>query len=319
MTRLLMYLPVLVPLLAAPLAQPLAARADPRRATWLLTGAAILLAGAANAALGLVLAAAVIRTPPAARLGHWSLAVLGHNTPALVAGALVAGLALSTAVLAAGRFTVRRTRAIAHAHRYARGLPGRPGAIVVADDPAADAYTVPGFPGRIVVSAGMLHVLSTEGHTVLFAHERAHLAGRHYLFTSVARLAAAFNPLLAPYAAAVEYTVERWADEQAAAEVGDRRLVAETIARAALAAKATRARRPIAGALGAVFGHREPRPAAAGVVPRRVAALLDPPPARARIVHAALALLVALAVCCALWAAYDLQNLQELADLTTHR
>src|SRR5438445_299008 len=154
----LVYLPLLVPLVAAPLARPLATRADPRRATWLLTGAAIVLAAAADVALGLVIAAGVIRTPPAARLGHWSLTVLGHNDPARIASALVAGLVLSTAVLTAARFTVRRVRSIADAHRYARRLPGHPGAVVVADDAAADAYTVPGFPGRVVVSTGMLHV-----------------------------------------------------------------------------------------------------------------------------------------------------------------
>jgi len=36
---------------------------------------------------------------------------------------------------------------------------------------------------------------------VLLAHERAHAASSHYLFTSVTRLAAAVNPLLRPVAA----------------------------------------------------------------------------------------------------------------------
>lgn len=318
--RPLVYLPLLVPVLAAPLARPLAAKADPRRATWMLTGAAILLAVACSAALGLLIAAAAIRTPQVARLGHWSMTVLGHDTPTRIATALAALLALGTTTLAAVRFGVRRTRAIAAAYRYARRLPGHPSTIVVADDQAADAYTVPGFPGRIVVSTGMLLALGAEGRAVLLAHERAHLTGRHYLFTSLSHMAASLNPLLRPYAQAVEYTVERWADERAATEVGDRRLVAETIARAALATKITRPRRPVTGALGIAMGQHERQLSAAGPVPRRVAALLDAPqPAHSRIMRVALTLLVLVALCCALWAAWDLQHLQELADVGTRR
>ena len=66
--RPLVYLPLLVPVLAVPLARPLAAKSDPRRATWMLTGAALLLAVACNAALGLLIASAAIRAPQIARL-----------------------------------------------------------------------------------------------------------------------------------------------------------------------------------------------------------------------------------------------------------
>ncbi len=59
---------------------------------------------------------------------------------------------------------------------------------------------------------------------MLLAHERAHARNSHYLFTSAARLAAAANPLLRPVAAEVGYAIERWADERAAAETGDRAL-----------------------------------------------------------------------------------------------
>ena len=97
----------------------------------------------------------------------------------------------------------------------ARRLPGA-GQVVVTDDEAADAYTLPGMPCRIVVTAGMLRALSQPEHQVLLAHERAHASSLHYLFTTVARLAAAANPLLRPVAGAVGYTVERWADERAA-------------------------------------------------------------------------------------------------------
>ena len=73
---------------------------------------------------------------------------------------------------------------------------------------------------------------------MLLAHERAHARNSHYLFTSAARLAAAANPLLRPVTAEIGYAIERWADERAAAETGDRALAARAVARAALAAAA---------------------------------------------------------------------------------
>ncbi len=59
------------------------------------------------------------------------------------------------------------------------------------DDEAADAYTLPGMPCRIVITAGMLRALSDPERQVLLAHERAHASGLHYLFITAARLAAA--------------------------------------------------------------------------------------------------------------------------------
>jgi hypothetical protein len=70
----------------------------------------------------------------------------------------------------------------------------------------------------------------------VLAHERAHLARRHHRLTTAAAAAAAVNPLLIPVRRAVEFLVERWADEDAAADVGDRDLTARAVARAALAA-----------------------------------------------------------------------------------
>lgn len=104
---------------------------------------------------------------------------------------------------------------------------------------AAVTYTVPGRPGRIVVSTAMLEALDEPGRRALLAHERAHVRGRHYIFAAAARLAAAANPLVRPLAGAVEYAVERWADEHAADELGDRRQVATAIATAAIATKRT--------------------------------------------------------------------------------
>lgn len=310
---LAVYLPLVLPAVFAPFAGPLAARLPPAYATWLLTGAALALASCSTLALGLLAAAAAVRFPLVAGLGHWSLPVLGHNTPPGLAVALLAGILLGAAALTVSRFGIRRYRALADAYREARCLPGRGQTVVVADK-AADAYALPGRPGRIVVTRGMLSVLDEPGRAALLAHERAHLTGFHYLFTSAARLAATANPLLRPAARAVEYTVERWADEHAATVVGDRRLVAHAIGRAALAAKATRPRRVIPDVLGAVFsGTRERAHARAGPVPRRVAALLAPPPPRRLILLAIVVAVVACAGICALVAANDLQDLLSLA------
>ena len=141
------------------------------------------------------------------------------------------------AAVAACRAVWRRGRAIAAAHRHASRLPGA-GQVVVTEDTAADAYTVPGWPCRIVITQGMLRALSAGERGVLLAHERSHARGSHYLFTSAARLAAAANPLLRPVAAQAGYTVERWADERAASQAGDRTLAARAVAHAALATSA---------------------------------------------------------------------------------
>lgn len=317
--RLAVYLPLLLPALFAPLAGPLSVRLDPRHATWLLTAATVVLAASSTLALALLAASAVVRIPLVASLGHLSLNVLGRESTSGVVVAAVAGVLLGAAGLLVMGFVIRRYGALADAYREARCLPGREQTVVI-DEESADAYALPGRPGRIVVTAGMLAALDGPGRAALLAHERAHLSGLHYVFTTAARLGATANPLLRPVAGAVEYTVERWADECAAIVVGDRRLVAHAIGRAALAAKATRPRRAVPAVLGAVFSG--PRPlrahAAAGPIPRRVAALLAPPPPRRLLLLAAVLAAALLAGLCALEAANDLQDLLSLAKTRHH-
>src|SRR5258708_22209886 len=96
---LVVSLPLALPALFAPFAGPLSARLDPRHATWLLTGAAVVLAGCSTLALGLLAAAAVVRIPLVASLRHWSLSVLGRDTPARIAIALLARPVLGGAAL----------------------------------------------------------------------------------------------------------------------------------------------------------------------------------------------------------------------------
>lgn len=311
--RVLVYVTLFFPLGAVPLARLAVSRLHPRDATWLLSAAAVMLAGTSCGALGLLAMAAVVRLPFLARLGHWSSTIVANGDSTSTGIALAAGVLFGAALLATVTFAVGRTRALVAAFGHARRLPGRQ-SLVITSDPTADAYTIPGRPGRIVVSEGMLDALDEPGRRALFAHEHAHLTGRHYIYTTAARLAAAANPLLRPLAGAVDYTVERWADEDAAHVVGDRRQVATAVARAAIAAKHTRARRGPVFALGAVLSRDGGLPlSSAGPVPRRVAALLGPAPRTQVLTLLAGLGLIALAAVCALEAANDLQDLLSLA------
>jgi beta-lactamase regulating signal transducer with metallopeptidase domain len=309
------YLPLVIPVLAALAARPLADRLPPAAATWLLAASSLILALASSAVLGLLALSALVRVPFVDAVAHLSAPVINSGDSVSVPVAIIAGGLLAAVAAAAVRALWHRGGAIVAAHRRARSLPGA-GQVVVTEDDAADAYTIPGWPCRIVITSGMVRVLSAQERQVLLAHERAHASGSHYLFTSVARLAAAANPLLRPVAAQASYTVERWADERAAAESGDRPLTARAVARAALAASAAPPDRsgradPLT-ALGMVSVNDGLR--GAGPVPRRVAALLAPPPRTSLLIYGAVVLVVALSAASALDAAASLHQLIELAQ-----
>jgi len=335
------YLPLVIPLLAALAARPLADRLPPAAATWLLVASALVLALASSAVLGLLALSALVRVPFVDAVVHLSAPVISSGDSVSVPVAVIAGALLTAAAAAAARALWHRGGAIVAAHRRARSLPGA-GQVVVTEDDAADAYTIPGWPSRIVITAGMVRVLTARERQVLLAHERAHASGAHYLFTSAARLAAAANPLLRPVAAQAGYTVERWADEQAAASSGDRPLTARAVARAALAVSAAPPARPgrpgrpgradPLTALGMVPARSRTRGTAsrgagsrragsrgaslrgAGQVPRRVAALLAPPPRTSPLLYGAVIVVVALSAVSALDAAASLHQLIELAQ-----
>jgi len=106
----------------------------------------------------------------------------------------------------------------------------------VVDDDRPDAYAVGGTAGHIVVTTGMLDLLGPTERGVLLAHERSHLRHRHHRYLALARVVAAAAPPLGFLTRRLCLAIERWADEDAAREAGgDRRLVARTILRAALA------------------------------------------------------------------------------------
>lgn len=300
------WVPLLVPFLAVPAARRLAEALPPRPAAWLLAATSMGLALCSAAALGLLAAAGALRLPFVAALGH--LVTPFDAVPGAVAvpAACASTVLLALCGLALIRTVRRRTGELRAARR---GLAPSTAELAVVCDPGPYAYALPGRPGRIVVTTGMLRALDPAEREVLFAHERAHLRARHHLFLAAAELAAQLHPALRPLRAPLEYALERWADEAAARAVGDRRLAARAIGRAALAGR-TAAPHPRA-----VLG------AATGPVPRRVAALLDRRPLTAplrsrgpRLIAAALLACLCASALSAAEAAADLHGGIETAQ-----
>lgn len=142
------------------------------------------------------------------------------------------------------------------------------GPLVVLDDDMPDAFTIPRPIGRIFVTTGLLAALAIPEQRVVLAHEEAHLRFHHGWLRFTADIAAGFLPVLRPAATGVRDSVERWADEYVARQVGDRTAVARAIAHAALLRSA-----PPAGSAASVAAR-----ATDGDVTYRVRSLLEPAP-----------------------------------------
>ncbi|MEW1774294.1 M56 family metallopeptidase [Streptomyces sp. NPDC086777] len=254
------FLPLVLPLTAWPVARLTEGRLHPRAATRLLTAVAVVMAGCSTLCLALLMVVGTAQLPGNPLPDGWSdpevLAAVPHD--AIAGRAAIPALA---AVAVLGGHTLHRHRRVTRrARRTLTALPGR--AVAVLPDSTAYAYAL---PDRIVVTTALLDGLAPGERRALFAHERAHLTARHHRHLLAVHLAARANPFLRPLRTAVRYTAERWADEEAARSVGDRRTVARAIGKAALLSAGTPAPTPAAVA-------------ATGPVPRRVAALLGPAP-----------------------------------------
>lgn len=261
------FLPLILPLTALPIVRLAEQYLHPRSTTRLLTAVGGVLSLCSTLCLGMLVVVGTAQLPGNPLPDGWSDPEVREAVPYAEVSGSVAILALTT-VLARCALTVgRHYRVRRRARRALDGLLPEP-ELAVLPDSKPYAYALPGAPGRIVVSTGMLDCLDLGEREALIAHERAHLTGRHHRFLLIAQLAGALNPFLRPLRAAVAYSTERWADEEAACAVGDRRLTARAVGKAALHAQGA----PHPGL--AAF-------AAGGPVPRRVAALLDPvPPTR---------------------------------------
>jgi hypothetical protein len=132
----------------------------------------------------------------------------------------------------------------------------------VIDTDVPIAVAVPGRRGGVLVSRGLLAGLTAAELQVVFQHERSHLRHRHHRYLVLGTLVAGLLPPLRRLNEQLKFSLERWADEDAAEAVEDRHLVAYTIARVALARSA---------------GSSLPAFSDCGVV-QRVEALLGTPP-----------------------------------------
>jgi Zn-dependent protease with chaperone function len=273
-------------------------RLPPGQATWLVSVGAALAALSSVVVLALLGGVLVGQDSEVAEAGHWSVAALRAHAPVdrdVAAGALVAAVVL---VALAGVAAYRHGAALRSAYRNARGLPPAAGELVVVPGAGAAAYALPGRPGRIVVGDSLLAALPAGERRAVMEHERSHLTHGHHWHLAAVALAAALNPMLIPLRSAGRRAVERWADEDAAAAVGDRQIVARALARAALLGS-----NAASGALAA----------ASPAVPERVAALRCEPPQPRRVLLTLAALLLMIGVIAALLATTQVEDLFELA------
>ncbi|WP_405021064.1 M56 family metallopeptidase [Kitasatospora sp. NBC_00070] len=258
------FLPLILPLTALPIARLAEQHLHPRTAARLLTGLAAILGLCSTLCLVLLGVVGTAQIPGNPLPDAWADPEVRAAVPYDEAVGTASIAALLAVVLAATAVWWRHRRVESGARRALAALPGD-AEVVVLPDEVPYAYAVPGRPGRIAVSTGMLACLDEDERGALIAHERAHLSGRHHRYLLLVRLAAAVNPFLRPLREAVAFSAERWADEEAAQAVGDRRLTARAVGRAALAG-------PSAVPVG-LTGFAAPGP-----VPRRIAALLAPGP-----------------------------------------
>jgi len=252
-------------------------RISPPLATWLLTIGGLVSAVCAVTSLVLLAMTVVVQNPAIAADGHWSIDALRRSDPVRTPVA-IAALALLGCV--AVRFIwvlIRRANALVVAYRLNHSVADNGADLVVVPTETLDAYAVPGRPGRVFVTAGMLELLSRDECAVMLSHERSHLRHRHHWHRTAVAVARALNPLLFSLPHTQLWATERWADEDAA-DAGDRSVLASALSRAAEARRA--------GSL--------PSTAlafTANTVDSRIAALLTPPPRRRP-----MALAVALAI-----------------------
>jgi len=193
----------------------------PRAAAFILTGAIVAAAAAATWSVALLAAHFLLD-----RFGWCRESLHGHvHVPAVL------GLA-ALATVAYGAMSVMRSLS---RHRRARRGPIPEGDLFVIQSQTPTAFAVPGRHAHVVVSTGMLDLLDRDEQRAMLAHERAHLRHHHHRLIIATEVAASLLPPLWLPARRVRFATERWADQDAAREVGDASIVARAIARAALA------------------------------------------------------------------------------------
>ncbi|RSN67338.1 MULTISPECIES: M48 family metalloprotease [Actinomadura] len=166
--------------------------------------------------------AATLFPHAADRLPEWAL--FGDDRPVHAALGAPACALTCLCVLAAARLASRWAAEVRRAARGARSI---------ADSDVPLALAVPGR--GVLVSRGLLALLDPAELRAVLHHEASHLRHRHHHYLAAGALAAGTLPFLRRLNGRLRFHLERWADEDAAEAVGDRELVARTIARVALA------------------------------------------------------------------------------------
>jgi Peptidase family M48 len=255
-------------------------RLPPALAARLLVPATLLMAACTVFVLGALAFTWLGQLPVISAIGSWSGSRLDASDPVPDPVAAASLALLGAATVRTTLRIVNRGRSLASLYRIHRDLRSTDSVIVI-DSTRLDAFTTPAPAGRVVITSALVRALTPTERRAVLAHEHSHLTHRHVFWTLAADLAAAVNPLLRPTATTIGHVIERWADEDAAALLGDRHLVARTIARAALLRHDAQAQ--ASNLLPAATG---------GDVPGRVRALLAPPPRRRPLALAVLAVLL---------------------------
>ncbi|MET9476001.1 M56 family metallopeptidase, partial [Streptomyces sp. NPDC002922] len=225
------YLPLVLPLTALPIARLAEQHLHPRSATRLLAAVGTTLALCSTVCLALLMVVGTAQLPGNPLPDGWSDPEVRAAVPYEEKAGIVAIGVLAAVVVACGSAVHHHVRQRIRAARALRSLPEQPSGVAVLPDPEPYAYALPGAPGRVVVSTAMMECLTARERRALVAHERAHLTARHHRYLLATQLAARANPFLLPLRTAVAYSTERWADEAAALATGDRRAVAVTVDR----------------------------------------------------------------------------------------
>lgn len=216
---------------------------------------AVVLAVVATLPTVLLLALAFLAHVPIIGIGfEWCVQAVGLH------GSVPAWMGIpAVAVIATGLW---RSVRLIRAHR---SLCRRDGThIQMIDSDAPYAVTLPGAAGQIVVSTALWRSLDERERLVVLAHEQSHARHRHDRYLLTAQLASAVFPPLRGLSRRLSFTIERWADEDAAVRCGDRHLVARTLGKVALASPvamvANFAGLGVVGRMNALFSRPTDRP-----------------------------------------------------------
>jgi Zn-dependent protease with chaperone function len=292
--RVAVYVPLVLSVLLGIGGPHVTGRLPPHTAVPLVSIAAFVTALATGFSLAVLGFTMVGQIPALAVFGDWSTVVLRRLDPVPAPVATAAGATVVALLAMSLRRATVAARTLVAASRACRLFGPDGGGLVVVENDSADAYALPALPslralprrraaanrpsGRMVVSSAMLAALTPPERRVLLAHEAAHLDRHHHLYLLAVELAAAANPALRSLVPALRLAVERWADEDAAAAVGSRRLAARALARAGIARSAA-VPSTTTGLSAKLSGVALPA-ADTGVAERALALLAAPAPAR---------------------------------------